>query len=113
MGILGPRSRGSIPGVAGHLVWDGGQLRDSVSLDRIDQALNRCLEKSGKGKLEGYAKAQDGWPAPFFISWLKAHEVDISTAGLDLKGLVPSYLLTFIDDLSQGLPLLPQGFPSS
>ena len=40
-------------------------------------------------------KTQGGWPpTPHCTSWLKGHETEISTAGLDLKGLVPSYLLT-------------------
>ena len=38
-------------------VWDGGQWRDSVSLARVNPALNGYLEKSGEGKQEGCAKA--------------------------------------------------------
>ena len=53
---------GSNPGVPNSSVWDGGQWRDSVSLARVDPALNGYLEKSGEGKQEGCAKAQDGWP---------------------------------------------------
>ena len=46
---------------------------------------------------EGCAKAQDGWPpTPHCTSWLKGLETEINTAGLDLKGLVPSYLLTYL-----------------
>ena len=83
--ILCPRGTGLIPVVTSYLVWDGGQWCDSVSSARVDPALNGYLEKSGEGKQEGYVKAQDGWPpAP--------HETEISTAGLELKGLVPSYI---------------------
>ena len=53
---------GSSPSVPNSSVWDGGQWRDSVSLARVDPALNGYLEKSGEGKQEGCAKAQDGWP---------------------------------------------------
>jgi len=43
---------------------------------------------------EGCVKVQDGWPPTTHCpSWLKGHETEISPAGLDLKGLVPSYLL--------------------
>ena len=67
-------------------VWDGGQWRDSVSLARVDPALNGYLEKSGEGKQEGCAKAQDGWPpTPHCTSWLKGQETEISTAGTDCK----------------------------
>ena len=97
VGILCPRGTGSIPVVTSYLVWDGGQWRDSVSSARVDPALNGYLEKSGESKQEGCVKAQDGWPpAPHCTSWLKGHETEISTAGLDLKGLVPSYLLTYL-----------------
>ena len=38
----------------------------------------------------------DGWPpTPHCTSWLKGYETEISTPGLELKGLVPSYLLTY------------------
>jgi len=47
-----------------------------------------------EGKQERRAKAQDGWPpTPHCTSWLKGDETEISTAGSDLKGVVPSYLL--------------------
>ena len=59
----------------------------TVSSARVDPALNGYLEKSGEGKEKGCVKA------PHFTSWLKDHETEISTAGLDFKGLVPSYLL--------------------
>ena len=91
-----PRGTGSIPVVTSHLVWDGGQWCDSVSSARVDPALSGYLEKSGEGKQEGCAKAQDNWPpAPHCTSWLKGYETEISTVGLVLKGLVPSYLLTY------------------
>jgi hypothetical protein len=73
---------------------DAGQYRDLVSLASVTPSLNEYLEKSGEGKQEGCAKAQDGWPpAPHRTSWLKGHETEISTVGLDLKVLVSSYLL--------------------
>jgi len=99
VGILYPRGTGSIPVVTSCLVWEGGQWRDSINSARVDPALNGNLEKSGEGKEEGCVKAQDGWPpASHCTFWLKGHEMDISTAGLDLKGLVPSftYLLFFL-----------------
>ena len=96
VGILCPRGTDSIPVVTSYLVWKGGQWCNSVSSARVDPALNGYLEKSGEGQQEGFVKAQDGWPpAPHCTSWLKDHETEISTAGLDFKGLVPSYLLTF------------------
>ena len=52
------------PSVPNCLVWDGRQLCDSASLARVDPALNGYLEKSGEGKQEGCAKAQDGCPPP-------------------------------------------------
>ena len=52
MGILFPRGTGSIPVGTSYLVWDGGQLCDSVSSARVDPALNGYLEKSGEGKQE-------------------------------------------------------------
>ena len=59
---------------------------DSVSLARVDPALNGYLKKSGEGKQKGCAKAQDGWlPAPHCTSWLKGQETEISTAGRDCK----------------------------
>ena len=99
MGILCPRGTGSIPIVTSYLVWDGGQWRDSVSSARVDPALNGYLEKSGEGKQEGCVKAKDGWPpTPHCTSWLKGHETEISTAGLNLKGIVPSYLIYLLVD---------------
>ena len=56
------KDAGSNPGVPNRSVWDGSQWRDSVSLARVYPALNGYLEKSGEGKQEGCAKAQDGWP---------------------------------------------------
>ena len=79
---------GSNPGVPNSSVWDGSQWRDSVSLARVDPALNGDPEKSGEGKQEGCAKAQDGWPPtrpPHCTSWLKGQETEISTAGTDCK----------------------------
>ena len=77
---------GSNPSVPNCLVWDGSQWRDSVSLARVDPPLNGYLEKSGEGKQEGCAKAQDGWPpTPRCTSWLKDQETDISTVGRDCK----------------------------
>ena len=39
---------------------------------------------------------QDGWPpAPHCASWLKGHEMESSSVGLELMRLVGSYLLTF------------------
>ena len=77
---------GSNPSVPNSSVWDGGQWCDSVSLARVDPALNGYLEKSGEGKQEGCAKAQVGWPpAPHCTSWLKGQETEISTAGTDCK----------------------------
>ena len=97
MGILCPRGTGSIPVVASYLVWDGGQWLDSVSSARVDPALNGYLKRSGEGKHERCVKAQDGWPpTPHCTSWLKGHKTEVSTASLDLKGLVPSYLLTLL-----------------
>ena len=58
---------GSNPSVANCSVWDGGQWRDSVSLARVDPALNVYQEKSGDGKQEGCAKAQDGCPPPIAL----------------------------------------------
>ena len=93
--IFCPWGMGSIPGVASYLVWDGGQWLDSVSSVRVDLVLNGYLEKPAEGKQEGCAKAHDGWPpALHCTSWLKGHETEISTAGLDFKGLVSSYLFT-------------------
>ena len=95
MRILCLWGTGLILGVTGHFVWDGGQWRDSVSSARVDPALNGYLEKPGEGKQERCAKAQDGWPlTPHCTSWLKGHKTEISTAGLNLKGLISSYLLT-------------------
>ena len=51
---------GLIPGVPNSSVWDVGQWRDPIILARVDPALNGYLEKSGEGKQEGCAKAQDG-----------------------------------------------------
>ena len=97
VGILCPRGMGSIPVVTSYLVWDGGQWHYPVSSARVDPAVNGYLEESGEDKQEECVKAQDGRPpALHCTSWLKGHETEISTAGLDLKGLVPSYLLTFI-----------------
>ena len=77
---------GSNPSVPNSSVWDGGQWRDSVSLARVDPAINGYLEKSGEGKQEGCAKAQDGWPpTPHCTSWLKGQETEISNAGTDCK----------------------------
>ena len=74
------------PSVANCSVWDGGQWRDSVSLAKVDPALNGYLEKSGEGKQEGCAKVQDGWPSTLHCtSWLKGQETEISTAGRDCK----------------------------
>ena len=47
------------PDVAGFLVWNRSQCRDSVSSARVDPALNECFEKSGKGKQVRRAKAKD------------------------------------------------------
>ena len=50
--------RGSSPGGAGYLVWNGGQWNDSVSLTRVDPTA-----KWVPGEIQdGYEKAQDGWP---------------------------------------------------
>ena len=78
---------GSNPSVPNSSVWDGGQWRDSVSLARVNPALNGYMAKSGEGKQEGCAKAQDGWPPPppHCTSWLKGQETEISTAGTDCK----------------------------
>ena len=94
--ILSPRGMGSIPVVISYLVRDGGQWRDSVSSARVDPALNGYRVKSVEGKQEGCVKALDGWPpAPHCTSWLKGHDTETSTAGLDLKGLVSSYFFFF------------------
>ena len=80
------------------IIWFGtGVSGVTVCSARVDPVLNGYLEKSGEGKQEGCVKEQDGWPLapPHCTSWLKGHETEISTAGLDLKGLVPFYLLTF------------------
>ena len=103
MGILCPRGTGSIPAVTSSLVWDGSQWRDSVSSARVDPALNGYLEKSGEGKQEGCVKAQDGWPHPP----IKGHETEISNAGLDLKGLVQSYLIDQVMKIQSSKPVLP------
>ena len=96
--ILCPRGKGSVPGIASYLVLDGGKWSDSISSARVDPTLNGQLEKSREDKQERCAKAQDGRAlAPHCTSWLKGHETEISTAGLDLKVLVPSYLLTCKD----------------
>ena len=88
--------------VAGYFSLERGQWRDSVSLARVDPVLNGYLEKSGEGKQEGCVKTQDSWPpTPHYTSWLKGHETEISTAGLDLKGLVPSYLLFLLTTAEQ------------
>ena len=42
-----PEVRGSSPGVAAYLVWNGGQECDSVSSARVNPALNGYLEDSG------------------------------------------------------------------
>ena len=85
-GILCLRGRGLESQCAQFFSWDGGQWRDSVSLARVDPALNGYLEKSGEGKQEGCAKAQDGWPpTPHCTSWLKGQETEISTASRDCK----------------------------
>ena len=76
----------SNPSVPSYLVWHGSRWRDSVSLARVDPALNGYLEKSRKGKQEGCAKAQDGCPPPpHCTSRLKGQETEISTAGRDCK----------------------------
>jgi len=59
---------GSNPGVPNHLVWDWGRFGDSVSLVRVDPALNGYFEKSGEVKQEGFAKAQDAWPPLDFLA---------------------------------------------
>ena len=51
----------SNPSVLSYLVLSGDQWRDSVSSAKVDPALNGYPEKSGEGKQEGCAKAQDGW----------------------------------------------------
>jgi len=85
-----------IPDVAGYLVWDGGQLRDSVSSARVNPAPNGYLGKSGEGKQETRTKEQDGWsPNLHLVLSLDSHKTTISTAGLNTDGLVPSYLLTY------------------
>ena len=86
-----------IPGVTSYFVLDGGQWRDCVSSVRFDPALNGYLEKHGEGKQGGCAKALHGWvqppPPPYYNSWVKGHEMEISTAGYGpLNGLVRSYL---------------------
>jgi hypothetical protein len=43
-------------------VWNMDQWLDFVSSARVNPALNEWLEKSGEGKQEGYATAQDGCP---------------------------------------------------
>jgi len=56
---------GSIPGVVGYWVWNGGQWRDSVNSARTEPALNSYLGKTGESKQEDCAKAQVGWsPTP-------------------------------------------------
>ena len=60
VGIPCARGTGSIPVMISYLVWDGGQWRDSISSARVNPALNGYQEKSGDGKQEGCAKAQDG-----------------------------------------------------
>ena len=62
--ILCLRGRGFESQCPNCSVWDGGQWRDSVSLARVDPALNGYLEKYGEDKQEGCAKAQDGCPPP-------------------------------------------------
>lgn len=53
---------------------------------------NGYLEKTGEGKQEAFAKAQDDCPP--WTSWLKADKTETSTVCLDLKGLVPTCLLS-------------------
>jgi len=44
------------------------------------------MEKSGEGKQEGCAKAQDSWPPTRHCpSWPKGQEIEISTTGRDCK----------------------------
>ena len=59
------------------------------------------MEKYGKDKQGGCAKAQDFWPPALHCnSWPKGHKVEISTASLDLDMSVLPYLLTCILVLS-------------
>ena len=60
--------KGSSPGVAGYLVCNGAQWRGSVSLARVNPAINRYLEKSGEGKEEECAKAQDSQTPLHFLA---------------------------------------------
>ena len=46
----------SSQGIAGYLVWNGGQWRDCVSLARVNPALNGYLKKSEEGKEKGVQK---------------------------------------------------------
>jgi hypothetical protein len=62
--ILCPRGTGSIPGVASYLVWDAGQWCDSVSLARVDPALNEYLENLGKVSRKGVRKHKMSGPQP-------------------------------------------------
>ena len=55
-------AQGFGPGVTGDLVVGREQWCISVNSARVDQAVNRYLEKSGESKQEGNATEQDGWP---------------------------------------------------
>ena len=53
--------------------------------DRFKPALNEQMEKNGKGKQGGCAKAQDFWPpAPHCNSLPKGEKVEMSSVSLDL-----------------------------
>ena len=78
------KDRGWSPRVAANLVSKASQWRDSLSLARLTPTLNECLEKSGEGKQEGCAKAEDGSPLIILCAyWLKGHNTEISIASRD------------------------------
>jgi hypothetical protein len=71
------------------VIWFGSEVSSvTVSSARVNPTLNRYLEKPGEGEQEGCAKAKDGWPPNPYCG-----ETEISIPGLDLKGLVASYIL--------------------
>ena len=75
--------RGSNPGVAGYLLCNRDQLRDSLCSTRVDRTLNGYLEKSGEDEQEVRSNAQD---CPVLCtSWQKGHETETSTTSRDCK----------------------------
>ena len=89
--ILCPRGTGTIPVVTSHFVWPVAWL---FKLSQIRPS-SEWIPGEIWGRYAGRVCESTWWLAynPHSTFWLKGHETESSTAGLDLKGLVPSYLL--------------------